>query len=95
MRKPANDANTGSLVLTVPRGHSCRASHADYRRRMARARRKEPTEPATLSIPRQNVKATLAVSCPKCQHKAFIEVDQWPDDMPVALFGSIMECSNG
>jgi C4-type Zn-finger protein len=60
---------------------------------MARARRKEPTEPATLSIPRQNVKATLAVSCPKCQHKAFIEVDQWPDDMPVALFGSIMECS--
>jgi hypothetical protein len=36
---------------------------------------------------------TLGPSCPKCQPKAFIEVDQWPDDMPVALFGSIMECS--
>jgi hypothetical protein len=34
-----------------------------------------------------------SMSRPKCKHKAFIEVDQWPDDMSVALFGSIMECS--
>jgi hypothetical protein len=33
------------------------------------------------------------VSCRKCRNKAVVEVDQWPPDMPVALFGSIMECS--
>ena len=42
---------------------------------------------------RQSVQATLAVSCPKCQHEAFIKVAQWPHGMPVALLGSIMECS--
>jgi C4-type Zn-finger protein len=60
---------------------------------MAGPRRKEPIMPTTLGSMRQNVQATLAVSCPKCRHEAFIEVEQWPDDMPVALFGSIMECS--
>jgi hypothetical protein len=60
---------------------------------MSGPRRKAPIEPTTPGSTRGNLQATLAVSCPKCQHKAFIEVDQWPDDMPVALFGSIMECS--
>jgi hypothetical protein len=60
---------------------------------MAGPRRKVPIAPTTLGSTRQNVQATLAVSCPKCQHEAFIKVAQWPADMPVALFGSIMECS--
>ena len=60
---------------------------------MAGPRRKEPIKSTTLGGTRQSVRATLAVSCPKCQHEAFINLDQWPDDMPVTLFGSIMECS--
>jgi C4-type Zn-finger protein len=60
---------------------------------MAGPRRKEPIKPTTLGSARQSVQATLAVSCPKCQHEAFIKVAQWPHGMPVALFGSIMECS--
>jgi hypothetical protein len=60
---------------------------------MAAPRRKAPIEPTTRGSRRRNVRATLAVSCPKCRHKAFVEVDQWPDGWPVALFGSIMECS--
>jgi hypothetical protein len=57
---------------------------------MAGPRRKNPSEPRTLN----NIhKAKLAVSCPKCRHKAFVAVDQWPDGWPVALYGSIMECS--
>jgi hypothetical protein len=58
---------------------------------MAGPRRKEPIKP--LGSLRQDGHATLAVSCPKCLHDAFIRVAQWPEDMPVALFGSIMECS--
>jgi hypothetical protein len=50
-------------------------------------------EPTPVGSTRPNAQATLAVSCPKCRHKAFVEVDQWPDGWPVALFGSIMECS--
>jgi hypothetical protein len=60
---------------------------------MAGPRRKVPIEPTTLGSTRKNARATLAVSCPKCRHKAFVEVDQWPDGWPVALYGSIMECS--
>jgi hypothetical protein len=58
---------------------------------MAGHRRKKPIEPTTRGNTRR--KATLAVSCPKCRHKAFVEVDQWPHGWPVALYGSIMECS--
>jgi hypothetical protein len=60
---------------------------------MAGPRRKEPIKRPTLGSTWQNVQATLAVSGPKCQHEAFIEVAQWPHGMPVALFGPIMECS--
>jgi DNA-directed RNA polymerase subunit RPC12/RpoP len=61
--------------------------------RMAGPRRKVPIKPTTLGSMSQNVQATLAVSCPKCRHKAFVEVDPWPRGWPVALFRSIMECS--
>jgi DNA-directed RNA polymerase subunit RPC12/RpoP len=60
---------------------------------MACLRRKAPIKPTTLGSTRRNAQVTLAVSCPKCRHKAFVEVDQWPDGWPVALYGSIMECS--
>jgi hypothetical protein len=84
---------TGSPALTVLTGHCCRASCAGYRYRMAGHRRKEPIARITHGSACRNFKAKLAVSCPKCHHKAVVEVDQWPPDMPTFLFGSIMECS--
>jgi hypothetical protein len=60
---------------------------------MAGPRRKEPIEPTTLGNTCKNVQAALAVTCPKCHHEAILSADPWPDDMPVALLGSSMECS--
>jgi hypothetical protein len=60
---------------------------------MASPRREKPIEPTTLGNMRQNATAKLAVSCPKCHHKAVVEVDQWPPNMPTFLLGSVMECS--
>jgi hypothetical protein len=35
----------------------------------------------------------LDVNCPNCRHAARLDVDRWPDDVPVPTFGPRMVCT--
>jgi hypothetical protein len=56
-------------------------------------RRDEPIEPMTLGNMRQNGVRGLSVTCRHCDHKTEVNVDAWPDDVPVPSFGPRMRCS--
>jgi hypothetical protein len=36
---------------------------------------------------------SLAVSCAICHHQAVLDVEAWPDDVPVPAFGQRMVCT--
>jgi hypothetical protein len=42
---------------------------------------------------RQNGVRSLAVSCWACHHEAVIDVEVWPDHVPVPAFGPRMVCT--
>lgn len=42
---------------------------------------------------RQNGVRGLAVTCRSCSHEAAVNVDAWPDDMPVPAFQGLMQCT--
>jgi hypothetical protein len=63
----------------------------------AMTRRDEPIRPMTLGNMRQNGVRGLYVTCSACGHRTEINVDGWPDDVPVPSFGRHMRrtrCGN-
>jgi hypothetical protein len=59
----------------------------------AMTRRDEPIRPMTLGNMRQNGVRGLYVTCSACGHRTVINVDGWPDDVPVPSFGRHMRCT--
>jgi hypothetical protein len=57
------------------------------------ARKYPPGEAMTLGHMRSLGVRRLSVSCLKCHHPAVIDVDRYPDDVPVPSFGPRMVCS--
>jgi hypothetical protein len=53
----------------------------------------EPIQPMTLGNMRQNGVRGLDVTCLHCGHHTGVNVDAWPDDVPVPSFGSRMRCT--
>jgi hypothetical protein len=47
----------------------------------------------TLGNMRRNGVRGLCVTCQHCEHKTKLNVDAWPDDVPVPWFGPRMRCS--
>jgi hypothetical protein len=56
-------------------------------------RRDEPIQPMTLGNMRRNGVRGLFVTCLHCGHHTEVNVDGWPDDVPVPSFGPRMWCS--
>jgi hypothetical protein len=56
------------------------------------ARDDEPIRPMTLGNMRQNGVRGLFVTCGSCCYHSEINVDAWPDDVPVPSFGPRMRC---
>jgi hypothetical protein len=52
----------------------------------------EPIEPMTLGNMRSLGVRGLDVTCPNCHHAARLDVDDYPDHMPVPIFGPHMAC---
>jgi hypothetical protein len=52
-----------------------------------------PIEPMTLSNMRENGVRSLAVQCHQCRHETIVNVDHWPGDMQIPLFGPRMVCT--
>ena len=52
-------------------------------------RRDEPIQPITLGNMRQNCVRGLDVTCLHCGHHTEVNVDRWPDDVPVPSFGPL------
>jgi hypothetical protein len=61
---------------------------AAYNRRMAARRFNESIEPMTLGNMRANGVRSLDVSCWQCHHRAIMNADRWPDEVPVPTFGA-------
>jgi len=57
------------------------------------ARDDAPTRSMTLGNMRRNGVRGLFVTCQNCVHYAEVNVDKWPDDVPVLSFGPRMRCS--
>jgi hypothetical protein len=57
------------------------------------ARDDESIRPMTLGNMRQNGVRGLFVTCLRCGYHTEINVDAWPDDVPVPSFGPRMRCS--
>lgn len=55
--------------------------------------RPEPIEPMTLGNMRQLGVRSLDVTCSACRHEVVLNVDAWPDHMPVPAFGPRMACT--
>jgi hypothetical protein len=53
----------------------------------------DPIEPMTLGNMRQNGVRSLAVSCTICHHEGRLDVEAWPDHVPVPTFGPRMVCT--
>jgi len=53
----------------------------------------EPIRPMTLGNMRRNGVRGLYVTCSACGHHTEVNVDAWPDDVPVPSFGPRMRCS--
>jgi hypothetical protein len=53
----------------------------------------EPIQPMTLGNMRANGVRSLAVSCLICRHEAVLDVETWPDSVPVPAFGQRMVCT--
>ena len=56
-------------------------------------RRDEPIRPMTLGNMRKNGVRGLFVTCSSCGYYAEVNVDGWPDDVPVPSFGPRMRCT--
>jgi hypothetical protein len=57
------------------------------------ARDDEPIEPMTLGNMRQQGVRGLYVTCRHCSYETAVNVDAYPDDMPVPSFSPRMRCS--
>jgi hypothetical protein len=57
------------------------------------ARDDPPIRPMTLGNMRQNGVRGLFVTCSSCGYHSEVNVDAWPDDVPVPSFGPRMRCS--
>jgi hypothetical protein len=53
----------------------------------------EPIEPMTLGNMRENGVRSLDVSCWQCHHRAILNVEAWPDHVPVPTLGPRMVCT--
>ena len=53
----------------------------------------EPIEPMTLGNMRENGVRSLFVSCWQFHHEAILNVETWPDQVPVPTFGPRMVCT--
>ena len=56
-------------------------------------RHDEPIEPMTLGNMRKNGVRGLIVTFLHCGHHTGVNVDAWPDDVPVPSFGPRMRCT--
>ncbi len=57
------------------------------------ARDDTPIRPMTRGNMRQNGVRGLFVTCSACGHHTEVNVDGWPDDVPVPSFGPRMRCT--
>jgi hypothetical protein len=53
----------------------------------------EPIQPMTLGNMRWNGVRGLDVTCQHCGYHTEVNVDGWPDDVPVPSFGPRMRCT--
>ena len=53
----------------------------------------EPIQPMTLGNMPQNGVRGLDVTCRHCGHHTEVNVDRWPDEVPVPWFGPRMRCT--
>ncbi len=56
-------------------------------------RHDEPIRPMTLGNMRRNGVRGMFVTCSACGHDTEVNVDAWPDDVPVPWFGPRMRCT--
>jgi hypothetical protein len=54
----------------------------------------EPITPMTLGNMRANGVRSLSVYCVVCHHEAVLDVEAWPDHVPVPAFGPRMVCAH-
>lgn len=57
------------------------------------AKSPEPFAPMDLGNMRSLGVRSLDVTCRKCRHEASLNVDRWPDHVPVPAFATKMRCT--